>query len=395
MPTAVRDVDAQHLPPELNGLDGYESALVLIRWGGRPVGKMTVPVSGGRVGGALLREEVVRAAAEAIWHLSFNAFLEWDDLDPGPLPTATVAVCTRDRPDDLGRCLAALHKLSTDGQELLVIDSASRGDATRCVVDRHPGIRYVREERPGLNVARNRALREAKHDVVAFTDDDAAPDSAWLRSLVRNFGDPRTLCVTGLTMPMELETEAQEWFERTNGFGRGFARISYDGLRHDPFLAARIGAGVNMALRRRVLNLVGPFDEALDAGTPTRSGGDHDMFTRILSSGYRIIYDPAAMVWHRHRGDWEELRQALYGYGVGVYANLTGHFLRRETRAPMIAIGWLREQIPALARSLLRRPGSIPLDLVLAELRGCAAGPGAYLRSRRAVARHMPTAGRT
>ncbi len=393
MPTAVRDVDAQRPPPDLAGLHGYDSALVLVRWGGVPVGKLTLPVYADRVDGAVLRQGILDVAAEAIWRLSLNDYLGWNDADPGPVPTATVAVCTRDRPDDLERCLAALHKLPNEGQELLVIDSASRGEATRCVVDQYPRVRYVREERPGLDVARNRALREANRDVVAFTDDDAAPDAGWLGSLLRNFGDPRTLCVTGLTMPIELDTAAQEWFERTNGFGRGFARVSYDGLRHDSFLVARVGAGVNMALRKNVLQRVGPFDEALDAGTPTHSGGDHDMFTRILAHGYRIIYDPSGLVWHRHRRDWEAVRQALYGYGVGVYAHLTGHLLRREMRAPVIALGWLGTQIPLLARSLLRRRGSIPLDLLFAELRGCAAGPGAYIASRRALSRQSSAPG--
>jgi hypothetical protein len=112
------------------------------------------------------------------------------------------------------------------------------------------------------------------------------------------------------------------------------------------------------------------------------------MFTRILMAGYSIVYEPAALNRHRHRREWEGLRDTIYGYGVGVYSHLTGHLLRnREPRAVWLAMGWLREQIPTLFRALLRRPGHVPLDLVLAELRGCAAGPRAYLASRRALAR--------
>jgi glycosyltransferase involved in cell wall biosynthesis len=322
-----------------------------------------------------------------IGHRWLREYLAWEETAGSEPPTATVAVCTRDRPDDLDRCLRALGRLPDDGQEILVIDNCSAGDATRRVVERHAGvrdIRYVREERPGLDVARNRALREARHEIVAFTDDDAIPDPSWLRALRRNFGDPRTLCVTGLTMPLELETEAQEWFERTNSFGRGFTRVVYDGARRNPLPVGQIGAGANMALRRSVLALVGPFDEALDAGTPTCSGGDHDMFARILAAGYTIVYEPEALSWHRHRRDWDALRRTVYGYGVGVYAYLTRHVLAREFQAPRIAVAWSRWQLRQLLRSLFRWPGSVPLDLVLAELRGCAAGPRAYLASRRA-----------
>ena len=387
MPTAVLDLDAERLPDSIALPSRYGSALVLFRWKGKPVGQVTLDVREGRISGARIREALADRSGPILQQW-LHDYLDDDSHPAPPAVPATVAVCTRDRPDDLRNCLVALSRLKDQGQEILVVDSASRNDQTRQVVAEFPQFRYVREERPGLDIARNRAIREARHPIVAFTDDDAEPDPDWLHHLTQGFNDRRVLAVAGLTMPLELETPAQEWFERTNGFGRGFARVVYHGTNHNPFLVGRIGAGVNMALRRETLDLVGPFDEALDAGTPTRSGGDHDMFTRILMAGYSIVYEPAALNRHRHRRDWAGLRDTIYGYGVGVYSHLTGHLLRnREPRAVLLALGWMREQIPRLFRALLRRPGHVPLDLVLAELRGCAAGPRAYLNSRRALAR--------
>ena len=143
---------------------------------------------------------------------------------PVAVPRATIAVCTRDRPDDLRRCLEGLMAMPDDGQEVVVVDNAPATEATRELVAAYPRVRYVREDRPGLDCARNRALREAHHEVVAFTDDDSVPDPHWLRALLPNFADPLVLCVTGLTMPLELETEAQEWFEQMSTFNRGFKR---------------------------------------------------------------------------------------------------------------------------------------------------------------------------
>lgn len=387
MPTAVLDVDVSALPPAPSGLERYERALVLVRWRGRPVGQVTIAVADGAIAGERLREAALAAAGERISECRLREYLGLSD-ECAPLPPATVAVCTRDRPAELARCLDALAAAPDEEREVIVVDSASRDDATRRVAEGRPGVRYLREERPGLDRARNRALREARHEIVAFTDDDTVPDAGWLRALRAGFAEPRTLCVTGLTMPLELETEAQEWFERTNAFGRGFQRVVYDGARDDPFRVARIGAGANMALRRSVLHLVGGFDEALDAGTPAQSGGDHDMFSRILAAGFRIVYEPAALSWHGHRREWEAVRRAVRGYGTGVYAFLAKQLLeRREVGAPLVALAWMGAQLPALARSALRRPGSAPLDLGLAELRGCLAGPRAYLASRRAAAR--------
>ena len=180
--------------------------------------------------------------------------------------------------------------------------------------------------------------------------------------------------------------EAQEWFERLSPFGRGFERRLFDGTRDDPVAVARAGAGANMALRRTVLEEVGPFDEALDAGTETRSGGDHEMFGRILAAGYRIVYEPRAVSWHRHRRTWEELREAIHGYGVGVYA--------MWTRRLMVD----RELGRAAARLALAAPGADPAIVAVAAARDGqrperpAARRAARLRRRTAGVRRCSTA---
>jgi GT2 family glycosyltransferase len=182
-----------------------------------------------------------------------------------------------------------------------------------------------------------------------------------------------------------LETRAQEWSERHSPFGRGFNRFAFHRSNLNPLSAGRVGAGANMAVRRAVLELVGPFDEALDAGTLTCSGGDTEMFSRILASGYYIVYEPAALSWHRHRRTWKELRRMIYGYGVGAYAVWARKlFYEGEIRVLNYAWHWFRyDQLPGLFRSLRHRPGSVPLDLVLAELRGCLTGFQAYIHTRR------------
>jgi len=108
------------------------------------------------------------------------------------------------------------------------------------------------------------------------------------------------------------------------------------------------------------------------------------MFSRILIAGYRIVYEPLAVSRHRHRRSWDELRRTLYGYGVGVYAMWMRQLLvDREWGVIRLAARWLwRTQLRTLMHSVLQRPDAVPLDLVCAELRGCLAGPLAYLRSR-------------
>lgn len=393
MATAVLELNLESQPTDINSLDGYSSALILVRLSGEPIGQIRLPVHGGLIERQRLAQALIDHSGAALYTGWARQFLGWREerTDKSAPPAATVAVCTRDRPEDLQRCLESLIRLPDEGQEYIVVDSFSATDETRRVVEAYPKVRYVRENRPGLNIARNRALREARSEVVAFLDDDAVADRNWLAELLRNFDDPRVLCVTGLTMPLELETEAQEWFETYSPFNRGFGRRVFHRSNHDPAAAGRVGAGANMALRRNVLDLVGEFDELLDAGTPTRSGGDTEMFSRILTRDYRIVYEPAALAWHRHRRTWKELRDVIYGYGVGVYAYWTRQVVvEHNWRVVKHALGWLSDQqAPNLLRALMRRPGSIPLDLLLAELRGCAAGPRAYFSSRSRSVHHQ------
>ena len=393
MPTAVLDMELTNLPPEVLLPGHYNKAFLLLRFKGRPLGQKTLPVTDGRIILQEYHKELLDAVNPSLWQQWVYDYLNWDEQDTidFTLPKATIAICTRDRTDDLKRCLDALLKLPDDGQEIIVIDNCPSTDATQKLVENYPNVRYILETRPGLNIARNRALQEARHAIVAFTDDDAVPDTGWLRALLRNFDSSLVGCVTGITMPLELETEAQEAFERYGSFSKGFKRKVYGINTHNPLSAGGIGAGVNMAIRKSLVPEIGAFDEALDAGTPTQSGGDHEYFVRVMLAGYTIIYEPAALVWHRHRRTWAETHKTIKGYGMGVYAYWT-RLIWVQGEWGVLKLPWkwfTKVQFRNLIRALLRRPGAQPLDLVLAELQGCFLGPWAYRTSRKRLKKQV------
>ena len=98
-----------------------------------------------------------------------------------PPPSLCVAVCTRGGAERLTHCLDSLRSLDVTGdkssvQQILIIDNAPVDDTIRLLVESSPGVDYVVEPKPGLDFARNRALRESTCELIAFLDDDVTID---------------------------------------------------------------------------------------------------------------------------------------------------------------------------------------------------------------------------
>ena len=383
---AIRQVFIEDLGQDIPELESFQHCLVVFRFKGAVVGTTWFPVINGKVSTAQLGS-VVSEFAWPVWQQIASKL----EAPPPRIPTATVVVCTRNRVSELAVGLPALAKLVEKGHQVLIVDNCPSDDSTNRLVASYPGITYVNEPHPGLDIARNRGLREATGEVVAFIDDDAVPDDGWLEALLFDFDDPMVAVVTGITLPLELDTQAQSWFEKTNGFGRGFERRTFDSATMSVVGTGQVGAGVNMAIRCSTLGEIGLFDEALDGGTPTLSGGDQEFFYRTLARGYRIVYEPKALVWHKHRREWKALRHTIFGYGVGLYAWWTKTlFVEKELTLLYWGTLWFfQHNLGNLIRSLIRRSGCIPLDLAWAEFWGSVIGPFRYLQSRRALDRQI------
>lgn len=416
-PHKVIDVELSEGIRSLEGLVAYGAALALVRWRGTPLSYVRVPL----IDGACSHDRVHRMIIAAIGGpLTEHAVLDGlatgldsgDDVRPAAgkpdeapyeMPSMTVAVCTRDRTDDLRRCLEAIGLLDYPDLHVLVIDNAPTTAATKRLLEQHfPHVAYVMEPRPGLDWARNRAIHEARGDVIAFTDDDVVVDRDWAEAIGSAFAeDDKVMVVTGLVVPLELETWPQALFEDAGGFARGFRRHwfrltpSPAGVRTQLPEAfhlgpGRFGTGANMAFRKRVFDLVGVFDPALGAGTVTQGGDDLEMFFRVLEEGHTLVYEPRAIVRHRHRRDYEGLRSQLASHGLAYYAFATRSALAYPNRrAAFIRFGlvWLwRRNLRRLLLSYIR-PGQFPRDLIHSELRGALSGLFIYPKARREAQR--------
>ena len=407
----VVDIELSRRIEDITDLEGYDGLKGLARLKGTPLGYIDLPIQRGVCSATSLCAAVHRSLTEQTLRTVIRQRLDQQpaaptDAEPTTSPTAfdtgptggwprvTVAVCTRDRTAQLADCLRSLSELAYDNLELLVVDNAPTTDETqRLVQESFPNVRYVREPRPGLDWARNRAINEASGDILAYTDDDVVVDPHWITALARVFvDDPRVMVVTGLVVPFELETRAQLLFEAYGGFGRGFRRQWHNvdttapGGHHFHFGSGRFGTGANMAFRRTVFDRIGGFDPALDVGTVTNGGGDLEMFFRALQEGRTLVYEPEAIVRHRHRRTLEELRVQLRNHGIGLYSHLARSakaYPRLRWSIIRFGLWWMGYwNLRRLLKSLVTKP-RIPRTLIFAELHGSLIGVTRYARAQR------------
>ena len=243
-----------------------------------------------------------------------------------------------------------------------------------------PGARYLHEPRRGLSIARNTGLRASVGHLIAFTDDDAEPDSNWTGEIARPFAKTNASSVTGLVLPATLASDAQVLFQHDlGGFGTTVVPVQFDQTflsKPDRYAAHvwRIGAGANMAFRRSALEACGLFDERLGAGAAGCSE-DSEIWYRILAEGGTCLYEPRAVVRHHHREDMKGLRKQMNDYMRGHTAALVAQYDRHGHKGNLRRILF---DIPShLARSLLahgamgRRERS---SILLAETKGWLRG---------------------
>lgn len=308
-------------------------------------------------------------------------------------PRITIIVATRERPKQLQACLDSLLQLKYPEYELLVVDNDPVStDTVRLIEEKFDErVRYLREDRRGLAWAHNRGLKEVETDIVAFTDDDVIVDQHWLTAIAEGFAvEADVACVTGMILPEQLNTPAQLLLHQYIGYGYfGFTQRIFDMGRNRPadpvfpLTVGKAGSGANMAFATRALRQQGGFDPALGIGTKTFAGDETAAFIRVVL-GHQLVYQPAAIVWHRNHG-YIAMSELASNLGVSTGALLTSVMLHERTMwAPLLRC------VPAGISELLKPSNSrdqlplvgLPENLKRLQKLNMLRGPFRYGQSR-------------
>jgi GT2 family glycosyltransferase len=267
---------------------------------------------------SLRRPAVVLAVEKATLLSSSEDRLEAAAPLVSTLCTATVIICTRDRPDGLVVAANSVLESCQADSQVVVVDQSSDHRTRDVMLPYGEGgqVKYVPSDLRGLSRARNEGMRHALGELIFFTDDDCVVPVDWIEKISARFAaDPR---LGTLVAPVVAEHPWSDW---------GWTP-TYEPL--EPLLVETVDEfpvsgmmGANMVFRRSALDAIQGFDEVLGPGAPLYSADDIDAVYRVVLAGYRIAIDTEPSVIHfglRPRENGEAAKHLALAYrSIGAY----------------------------------------------------------------------------
>jgi mycofactocin system glycosyltransferase len=250
------------------------------------------------------------------------------DADTWGPDDVTVVIPVRDRQAELARCLAGL----TPMPQVIVVDDCSGDPAAISRVASGAGARVLRRSvNGGPGAARNTGLAAAQTPLVAFLDSDCVPGPGWLEALLPHFADPAVGAVAPRIVPAE---PGRTWLARYEGASSTLdmgarASIVRPGSRV-PYVP-----GAALVVRRTAAGT--GFAEIM------RVGEDVDFVWRLAASGWRVRYEPGAVMGHQHRVRLREwfARRKDYGTSAAILEQRHPGTVRPLYVSAWTALAWL------------------------------------------------------
>lgn len=212
----------------------------------------------------------------------------------------SVIICTYNRHQSLRETLESLVLQTADRSvfEVIVVDNHSK-DATRETVQEisergNIHLRYLYEEQQGKAYALETGIREAKGEILAFTDDDVIVDPRWIENIRNAFTGRRIACLGGRIRPLLL-CEKPKWYRES------FSGVIVEYNRGNRFVEIKKGVppfGANLILSAEVLRKYGGFRRDLASATFMRCE-DTELVRRLREHGEPVYYSPDVVVQHK------------------------------------------------------------------------------------------------
>ena len=201
------------------------------------------------------------------------------------METASVVVPAYNAEKTVVKCLKALKRQTYKPTEIIIVDDGS-SDGTASVAGKIRGIRVVRQKHRGPAAARNTGAKQARGNIIVFTDADCEPSPGWLHEMLKPFSDKSVTGVQGAYRTRQKSILAR--------FAQCEIEERYSRMRKRRYIDF-IGT-YSAAYRRRIFLDAGGFDETFSSA----SGEDTELSFRLAKQGKKLVFNPAAVVYHMH-----------------------------------------------------------------------------------------------
>lgn len=208
------------------------------------------------------------------------------------LDQTLVSIEQMQRPEDVRVEVVVVANACTD-------DTLARLERWKCRWPLNRGVmlelKVVSEPQIGLQHARNRAVQEASHDVLAFLDDDVFLDAQWLMGLLSVYRSTEAELVAGRICLWFKDVERPSWFRPYHDLLLSCLDRGADTRK----LKNAEAVGANFSFRRHVFDRFGPFTPALDRqGSQMLAGGETHFVRKAIKHGAVLYYEPRMFVRH-------------------------------------------------------------------------------------------------
>lgn len=292
-----------------------------------------------------------RSFLENLWKAGI---VKWQPSTNGNMPRVTVVVPVYNRARRIGPCLESLCRLDYPPEkiEIIVVDDAST-DETPAVVRQYAVKLIVLPNNRGQSAARNRGVRVARGDIIAFIDSDCIAEPLWLQQLAPYLQQSRFSLVGGFVDAVYRKSNFDRYETVCSPLNMGTQTVIGGGSRSVFYVPT-----CNMLVRKDAYLRVGGLDERL------RVGEDVDLCWRLMAAGCEMIYVPRGKVRHKHRNRlWQSLKRR-YDYGSSE-AVLYDRFRHAAKRLPWQPVGAMAGLAGALALVLPSALALMSMVLIL------------------------------
>jgi len=240
-------------------------------------------------------------------------------------PKISVVVCERNSEKFITHCIESVMQQEFRDFELIIVDDYSTDSTKEKIkeLQKKHNINLIElKEHNGISKARNKGIKFALGELIAFIDSDCIAQKNWLKELLKGFVDEKTVSVGGPNLTPKNSNEKEKVFgellELISGIGSSYVKKS------DKIIEVKHNPSCNSMYRKETLLQMNGFNEKLS------SNEDPELDYRIRKAGKKIKFNPKAVVFHHRKDSIKKIFNQAFWFGLGRMQAIKLHYEMAE-----------------------------------------------------------------